>query len=97
MEGGALGNQEYDAGRAGAFARFYLLDTEMTLATAASRAVTWKTIRAVISRSAFVALFDFGGVYRGALPAPLPAVLGLDHVTPGATERIRSAAESDVF
>ena len=33
VEGGALGNQEYDAGRAGAFARFYLLDTEMTLAS----------------------------------------------------------------
>lgn len=33
LEGGALGNQEYDAGRAGAYARFYLLDTELTVAS----------------------------------------------------------------
>ena len=32
LEGGALGNEEYSAGRAGSFVRFDLLDTELTLA-----------------------------------------------------------------
>jgi hypothetical protein len=32
LEGGALGNEEYDAGRGGAFARFNLLGLEITAA-----------------------------------------------------------------
>ena len=31
IEGGALGNEEYDAGRGGAFTRIYFRNTEITV------------------------------------------------------------------
>jgi hypothetical protein len=88
LEGGAVGNQEYDAGRAAPL-RGSIFSIRSSPWQAASRAITWKTIRAVTSRSASVALFDLRKSRCTAGPAP--AVLGLNHGTPR-TKRIRPAA-----
>jgi cellulose biosynthesis protein BcsS len=50
LEGGALGNEEYDAGRGGGFARVNFRTLEVTLQAALS-ATIWKMIQAATSRS----------------------------------------------
>jgi Cellulose biosynthesis protein BcsS len=47
IEGGALGNEEYDAGRGGAFTRIYFRNTEITV----SGGTISRTTRAVMCRS----------------------------------------------
>jgi hypothetical protein len=72
LEGGAIGNEEYDAGRAGGFLRMNFRDTEFTL-SGASPATISKTTRAVMSRSASIDHFELCEISlcQIALPAPL--------------------------
>lgn len=56
LEGGALGNEEYSAGRAGGFVRFDLLDTELTLAGGFTGNYLWM-MRAAMSRSLCIVPF----------------------------------------
>jgi hypothetical protein len=71
LEGGAPGNEEYDAGRGGGFVRATLRNLEATLSGGFTGNYLEDDPRPL---SAVLRLAEASG---SALPAPLPAVLGI--------------------
>ena len=72
LEGGALGNEEYDAGRGGGFARVSARWRSRSLAV--SPAIIWKTSRRICGARALSAVLKiprFATADESALPAPL--------------------------
>jgi hypothetical protein len=96
LEGGALGNEEYDAGRAGGFVRLNLRDTEVTVSGGFTgnyrRHPEWPCSSRRLSNVLRFATVRLGPIFRlrqGALPAPprqclvlSPARLKLEPVIP---------------
>ena len=74
IEGGALGNEEYDAGRGGGFVRGHFRDVEDTLSGGFTGAI-WRTIRAAMSASAATARFERPTCLGKCTAGPAPAVL----------------------
>ena len=71
LEGGALGNEEYNAGRGGGFVRADLHSVEITL----SGGFTGNYLEDEPSGYVSLGVYRASEIGRSALPAPLPAVL----------------------